>query len=170
MNKVIISGVATLVKMAVQHRSITMPIPPLPTLPKPETGVPARILPTTTQPPPISLPSTAQVAEAELSTSETVEYQKKEIAKELVLFERHLAQGLRINGKACDCGTKHITALEGLAQETLGITGEPFYQEFASWLGTVKPVVTVAAAKSGKYDKEYPIMAVKARAFRKRIA
>jgi hypothetical protein len=64
-----------------------------------------------------------------VSTEDTIGYQKKEIGKELLLLEKHLQQGCKINGVACDCCEKHPLAIEALAGETLGMTGADIYNE-----------------------------------------
>ena len=64
---------------------------------------------------------------------------------------------------------KHPLAIEALAQETLGITGDGLYHEIATWARNVMPITTEAASRSGRYDEEYPPLAVTARNLRKRI-
>jgi len=104
-----------------------------------------------------------------VTTDETVQYQRREIAKELILLEGHLQQGCRINSKPCNCCEKHPIKLEGLAQETAGMTPEPVFRELADWIKTISPMTSEAAAASGKYDAEYPGLAMRAREFRKAI-
>lgn len=104
-----------------------------------------------------------------VTNDETIQYQKRELAKELVLLERHLIQRCKINGKGCACCQKHPIMLEGLAEETLGMTGEPVYAALRDWTREIAPKTTAEASQSGQYDGEYVLMAVKARAFRKRI-
>jgi len=61
-----------------------------------------------------SLPSvkSTQIKEngSTISTEDTIRYQRREISKELLLLEKHLQQGCKIDNKACDCcivpGTK----------------------------------------------------------------
>jgi hypothetical protein len=55
-----------------------------------------------------------------VTTEETVEYQKRELSKEILLLEKHLQQRCKIMGKACDCCEKHPIVIEALAQEALG--------------------------------------------------
>jgi len=38
-----------------------------------------------------------------VTTDETIQYQKRQLVKELTLLEGHLQEGCAINGKACDC-------------------------------------------------------------------
>jgi len=104
-----------------------------------------------------------------VTTEETIAYQRREIIKELSLLEGHLLQGCKISGKACDCCEKHPIKLEGLAQETMGITPDPAFSAVAQWANGIAPVTTEAASASGKYDKEYPKMALRARELRKSI-
>lgn len=104
-----------------------------------------------------------------VTTDETIQYQKKQIVKELTLLEGHLQEGCKINRKACDCCEKHPTKIEGLAQETAGMTPEPVFKELAEWAQEIAPITTEAAVASGKYDDEYPKLAIKARELRKAI-
>jgi len=104
-----------------------------------------------------------------VSTEQTVLYQRKEIAKELILLEGHLQQGCKIGGQACDCCEKHPLKIEGLAQETLGMSPDPIYRELADWTHQIAPMTSENAAASGQYDTEYPGLAMKAREFRKAI-
>lgn len=106
---------------------------------------------------------------SKVTTEETVAYQKREMGKELLLLEKHLQQKCKIAGKACDCCEKHPLAIEALAQETLGITGDDIYHEVATWARNVMPVTTEEASRSGQYDEEYPALAVTARDMRKRL-
>ena len=105
----------------------------------------------------------------QVSNKETIDYQKREIGKELLILEKHLQQGCKINQVACECCQKHPLAIEALAEETLGMTAEPVYSELKDWTKGLGPKVTTEASSSGKYDDEYPRMAVKAREFRKKI-
>ena len=75
---------------------------------------------------------------------------------------------LTIHGAVHNC-EKHPLAIEALAQETLGITGDGIYHEVATWARNIMPVTTEAASRSGSYDEEYPALAVTARDMRKRI-
>jgi hypothetical protein len=104
-----------------------------------------------------------------VSNAETIEYQKRELGKELVLLERHLLQQCKINGKGCGCCQKHPIALQGLAEETLGMTGEPVYAALRDWTREIAPKTTAEASQSGRFDREYVAMAMKARGFRKKI-
>ena len=104
-----------------------------------------------------------------LTTDETINYQKREIVKELLLLEGHLQQGCKIGGTACDCCTKHPITIEALAQETTGMTPEPVFREIAEWARSVGEITSEAASASGKHDEEYPKLAIKAREFRKAI-
>lgn len=119
------------------------------------------------RPNPVSLEVSA--SPTSLSTEETINYQKRELAKELLLLETHLEQGCKINGRPCDCCSKHPIKIEGLAQETSGMTPEPVFKQLADWASSIAPVTGEVASASGKYDKEYPQLAMKAREFRKAI-
>lgn len=110
-------------------------------------------------------------AKSELTTEETVAYQNREIAKNLLVLERHYAQKLRINGVPCDCGSgRHLLAIETLAEETISMIDNPdVYYRIIDWVKEVGPKSTDEAAKSGKYDNEYPAFSRQARDFRKEI-
>jgi len=126
---------------------------------------------------PSETPTTAETAQKavkstprySVSTEETISYQRKELSKELMLLEKHLQQKCKIAGKPCDCCEKHPTVIEALAQETLGMNGDPLFDEVAHWAIKVSPLTTEAASASGKYDKRYTELAVEARGLRKRI-
>ena len=47
-----------------------------------------------------------------ISNEETISYQKREVAKEMLLLEKHLQQKCKMLGKACDCCEKHLLPLE----------------------------------------------------------
>jgi len=117
-----------------------------------------------------SLASTVKlITDGELTTDETIRYQKREIGKELLLLEKHFQQGCKIGGKPCDCCTKHPFTIEALAQETLGMTSDPALNEVIQWVREIEPKTTEDASASGKYDSEYPSLAIKARELRKAI-
>lgn len=109
--------------------------------------------------------------EGGLSTEVTVEYQNREIGKVLQRMERHYAQKMRVNGIPCDCGSqKHLLDLESLCEETIPMVDNPdVYYRIIEWVKEVGPKSTDEAAKSGKYDNEYPIFSRPARDFRKEI-
>jgi hypothetical protein len=104
-----------------------------------------------------------------VSNEETINYQRRELSKELLLLEKHLQQRCKIMGKACDCCEKHPMAIEALAQEALGMTNDPLYSDVAAWANKVAPITTAAASASGDYEDTYPQLAVEARGLRKRI-
>ena len=108
---------------------------------------------------------------SELSTEETVAYQNREIAKNLLALEKHYAQKLTIAGKKCDCGSgRHLLAIEGLAEEAISMVDNPdVYYRLIDWVKEVGPKSTDEAAKSGKYDNEYPMFSHQSRDFRKEI-
>ena len=135
---------------------------------------------TTTQPaekPPEIEPQAAQrvhLTEPQpggLSTEETVAYENREIAKNLVQVEKHYAQKLRINGRPCDCGTgRHLLAIEGGCENAISMVDNPdIYYRVVEWAREVAPKSTDEAAKSGLYDEEYPTFSCQARDFRKEI-
>lgn len=104
-----------------------------------------------------------------VSTQETVDYQRREIAKEFFLLEKHLQQHCQIGGKPCDCCEKHPIIIEGLAQEVLGMENDPLYSEIIEWAREVSPMTTQTASESGKYYETYPQLAIAARTLRKRM-
>ena len=115
--------------------------------------------------------STSVLERPRLSTEETVAYQNREIGKQLLAMESHYAQRMRIAGTPCDCGaTKHLLYLEQLCLETIPMVSDPStYEEITSWVKEAEPKSTEAAAKSGKYDQDYPVLSGQAREFRKRV-
>ncbi len=68
-----------------------------------------------------------------VSDEETVAYQGRELGKALLLMELHLQQKCKINGVPCDCCEKHPMAIEALAEEALGMTGNAQYSDIVSW-------------------------------------
>lgn len=106
-----------------------------------------------------------------ISTEETVAYENREIAKNLLSLEKHYAQKLRINGVACDCGSgRHLLAIESHAEDTISMVDNPdVYYRLLDWVKEVSPKSTDQAAKSGKYDNEYPAFSRQARDFRKEL-
>lgn len=107
----------------------------------------------------------------QLTTKETLDYQNREIGKLLLRMERHYSQKMRINGVPCDCGAgKHLLDMESLCEETvpMAVDSSKYYQVM-DWIGGVGPKSTDQAAKSGKYDDDYPIMSGQARDLRKEI-
>ena len=116
-------------------------------------------------------PSTAPAVATHkgITTEETVSYQRRELVKELTLLEGHLQQGCKINNKGCDCCEKHPIKIEGLAQETAGMVRDGLFSKLAGWAQSISPLTTEEASASGKYDDEYPKLAIQAREFRKII-
>lgn len=104
-----------------------------------------------------------------VSTQETIDYQKRELGKEFLLLEKHLQQQCKINGKACDCCSKHPLVIEALSQEGLGLSGEAVFSEAAAWSRKIAPLTTEEASRSGQFDAQYPLLAIEARAIRKRL-
>jgi len=136
-----------------------------------QTEIPSKIegLPTTQEG--IKQRLRAAKAVSHLSTEDTIRYQNREIGKQLVALEYHLAQRMRIQGVPCDCGSsKHLLFLEQLSQETIPMTGNPSdYEAIILWVREIESKCTEEGAKSGRYDEEYPVMASQARDFRKRV-
>lgn len=104
-----------------------------------------------------------------VSTADTIAYQKEQLVKQITLMEMHLSQGCKIFGKACDCCEKHPEVIEALAEETLGMTGDPLYQEIIAWCQYLKPRTTAVASGSGEFDKEYARYALEGRRLRKAL-
>ncbi len=106
-----------------------------------------------------------------VSTKETVDYQNREIGKNLLMLQRHLVQKFRINGKACDCGqSRHLLDLESLVEETVGMVENPdVYYRILDWIKRLGPISTVENVTSGKYDDVYPNFSNEARDLRKEI-
>ncbi len=105
------------------------------------------------------------------TTEETVAYQNREIAKNLITLEKHYAQKLTIAGKKCDCGAgRHLLAIEALAEEAVSMVDNPdIYYRIIDWTKGCSPKSTDQAAKSGRYDDEYPLFSRQARDFRKEL-
>lgn len=127
---------------------------------------PQTALETTTSEPLLNESATRK---GEVSTEETIAYQRRELGKELLLLEKHLQQACKIGGKPCDCCEKHPITIEALAQETLGMTEDPVLNEIIQWAKDIAPITTEAASTSREYDSQYPGIAIKARDLRKRL-
>ena len=106
-----------------------------------------------------------------VSTKETVDYQNREIGKNLLMLQRHCVQKFRIAGRACDCGqSKHLLELEALAEETAGMVDNPdIYYRILDWVRRLGPISTVEHVSSGKYDDVYPAFGTEARDLRKEL-
>lgn len=106
-----------------------------------------------------------------VSTKETVDYQNREIGKNLLMLQRHCVQKFRIAGRACDCGqSKHLLELEALAEETAGMVDNPdIYYRILDWVRRLGPISTVEDVSSGKYDDVYPAFGTEARDMRKEL-
>ena len=105
------------------------------------------------------------------TSAETTHELKRRLARELYRAELDLAGGLKIAGKACDClEYKHSLGLEAAAEELISQDpGNPVYKEIIQWLNTNLGKLTVEAIQSGKYDADYPRMALQFKEFRKRV-
>ena len=114
-------------------------------------------------------PAPAEKTAYGVSDAETIAYQDRELGKALLLMELHLQQRCKINGIPCDCCTKHPMAIEALAEEALGMTGNSQYSDITAWSRRVTPMTTTAASASGDYDELYPQLAQEARVFRKHL-
>ncbi len=134
----------------------------------PEQKATSTITPEVESPPTVHL---AIPSETGPTTEEIVAYHNKKVGKHLGALEGHYADRMRIFGKPCDCGSsKHLLMLEQFSEETIPMVDNPsIYEEIIQWVREVEPKSTDAAAKSGKYDDEYPILSGQARAFRKRV-
>lgn len=108
-------------------------------------------------------------AQSSITTEQTINYQKRELVKELLLLEGHLEQGCKIDGRACDCCAKHPIKIEGLALETSGMSKDPIFTKLAAWAQSISPMTGETASASGEYDKLYPQLAMEAREFRKAV-
>jgi hypothetical protein len=107
---------------------------------------------------------------SDVTTEETVNYQNREIAKLLLQIERHASQGMKINGRSCDCLIKHLPDLESLCEETISMVDNPdIYLKMIEWGKYIGPRGTPEANDSGLYTSEYPTYARQARNFRKEI-
>jgi len=106
-----------------------------------------------------------------VTTKETVDYQNREIGKNLLMLNRHCIQKFRIAGRACDCGqSKHLLELEALAEETAGMVDNPdIYYRILEWVRRLGPISTVEDVSSGKYDDVYPAFGTEARDLRKEL-
>lgn len=106
-----------------------------------------------------------------VSTKETVDYQNREIGKNLLMLQRHCVQKFRINGKVCDCGqSKHLLELEALAEETIGMVDNPdIYYRILDWIRRLGPISTVENVSSGEYDDVIPAFGTEARDLRKEL-
>lgn len=100
---------------------------------------------------------------------EVITYQNEEIVKELLLLDKHLQQGCKIHGTACDCCEKHPVTLQALAEETYGMTGHPIYAQISDWCKQINPMVSAEASASGDFDQDYAAMAMTCREFRKTL-
>ena len=113
---------------------------------------------------------------SKLTSEETIDYQKREIAKELWQLEKHLAQGCRIPDKTgeripCDCCEKG-SFIAGLAYESIPIAeragqASGVFEKIAQWSEDLTPMVTVDAVESGQYD--YKKLSGQASALRKEL-
>lgn len=114
---------------------------------------------------------TRKHTQSKVSTEETIGYQNREIAKNLLMLEKHFAQKLRINNKVCDCGqSRHLLAVESLCEETISMANDPdVYYRLMDWIRDIGPKSTVESAETGAYDSEYPLFSQQARDFRKEI-
>lgn len=89
------------------------------------------------------------------TSHETLEYQRKEIARELWMLEKHLAQGCKIPKRdgslvTCDCCEKGAMGITGLSYETIPIaerSGEDssIFANIATWSHGIEPHVSVPA-------------------------
>lgn len=106
-----------------------------------------------------------------ITTKETVDYQNREIGKELLAMETHCVQGFKINGRFCDCGAhKHLLKIEALVEEAMAmVDNTEIYERILDWEHHLGPKCTVEIAQSGKYAKEYAGFGAEARTLRKEL-
>lgn len=104
-----------------------------------------------------------------VTTEATIEHQHKEMRKHMLLLEGHLQQGCKIGGVACDCCEKHPIIILGLAEEAIGMVNNPLYNQIMTWCSRISPITTEEASASGKYDQQYPTMAIELRELRKSL-
>ncbi len=116
-------------------------------------------------------PKTVIVASAEVTQQDTVEYQRKQLAKKLLLVELHLGQGCRIAGKICDCCTKHASELEALAEESISIdpASAKLYNDVVGFIQELRQKASKEALTKGSHANEYPALAATARNLRKQL-
>lgn len=117
-------------------------------------------------------PNPAPALMPRVTQEETVEHQHREMAKKLLLIEGHLAQGVRIAGRPCDCvSPKHSTELEALAEESVSINPSQaeLYKQLADFARELNRKAREDVVESGQYDSEYPALAGRARQFRKEL-
>jgi hypothetical protein len=119
----------------------------------------------------LSSPPAPAVVRTLPTRDETTHELKRRLARELYRAELDLAGGLKIAGKACDClEYKHSVGLEAAAEELISQDpGNPVYKEIVQWTKDNLAKVTVEAIQSGKYDADYPRMALQFKEFRKRV-
>lgn len=98
-----------------------------------------------------------------VSDEQVIKYQYKSVRAELMLMQKHLREGCKIDGTACDCCEKHPEQLEALALESYGMTAHPVFAQVAEWARKIQPITTEEASKSGQYDQAYPQLALEAR-------
>lgn len=107
---------------------------------------------------------------SDVTTEETIMYQNREISKILLQMERHAAQGFRINGKSCDCGSKHLPDLEALCEETIPMVNNPeLYYDIINWVRIISDKITPEANDQALYRSEYPGYSAEARDYRKSL-
>ena len=130
--------------------------------------------------PPLSQPaaivakpiSETRLASISLPTrEETARELRRRLARELYKAELDLAGGLKIAGKPCTClEAKHTLLLEAAAEELIAEDpSNPVYLEIIQWVKDNGHKVTVEAIQSGKFKKEYPVMASQFKDLRKRV-
>lgn len=107
-----------------------------------------------------------------LTTKQTVAYGNKNIGKSLLQMEKHFAQGLKIAGIACDCGSsRHLLFIEAECEDNMSMVEDSggIYQRIIDWVEEVGPKSSEEASKSRAYENEYPLFSRQARDFRKEL-
>lgn len=122
-----------------------------------------------TQDKPANPGSQPQVRAKGVSDENTIRYQNIELAKELLLLDKHLQQGCAIFGKPCDCCEKHPLTIQALAEETYGITSNPLYMSIAAWAGAMGPFVDAQAPRDESALRRYAGWSLDAREYRKAL-
>lgn len=111
-----------------------------------------KMSPVSPKPIEISVPPAPAAEKSKVTTAETIEYQKRELKKELTALEIHLQQGGKIMDKPCDCIEKHALTVEKLSQETFGITGDNTFREMSEWAKKLGELATAKNIEDGKVD------------------
>lgn len=164
-------GVAAITRAVIRAGVVSGPVsmPGYPKLSPPPTELPEDATPPDSSPANINPDPGPSPVASPVTNADTIHYQERTIAKELLLVEKHLQEGCRIDGKPCDCCLKHTMTLEALAEETLGMTGDGLYKDIRDWASDMQAKTTAEANASGNFNDEYPKQAMTARVYRKKV-